>query len=508
MKLIRNVPAPLREIFPDRRPVSRRFAFWIISLVLVLQALFPVWTTEAADTVQRHGARPNILFCIADDWSWPHAGAYGDKVVKTPTFDRVAREGVLLTRAFCATPSCTPSRAAILTGQAPHRLEDGGNLWSLLPKKFTVYPDILEQAGYAIGVTRKGWGPGNFQAAGRTRNPAGPQFNNFSAFLKSVPEGKPFCFWFGSQDPHRPYEQGSGLNAGMRIEDVTVPPYLPDTPEVRSDILDYYFEVQRFDREVGEMLNLLESSGQLANTLVVVTSDNGMPFPRCKSNLHDSGSHMPLAIRWPARFKGGRILDDFISLWDIAPTFLEAAGINAVPEMTGQSLLGLLEGKKQGARDVVFTERERHANVRKGDLSYPVRAVRTKEFLYVRNLRPDRWPGGDPVYYKAVGPFGDCDDSPTKQLLLAQRNDPGIAPFFKLSFEKRPAEELYDLSKDPHQLVNVADQSQYSAQKNQLRVALDRWMKETADPRAQGDSDPWDRYPYFGGEAKRPADLK
>jgi N-sulfoglucosamine sulfohydrolase len=477
--------------------------------VFALATLFPFAKSHAAaEPLTKKETRPNILFCIADDWSWPHAGAYGDKVVKTPAFDRLAREGALFTRAFCATPSCTPSRAALLTGQAPHRLEEGGNLWGFLPKKFPVYPDLLEQAGYAVGCTRKGWGPGNFQAGGRTRNPAGPQFRNFGEFLKGVPEGKPFCFWFGSQDPHRPYEQGSGLKAGLRIEDVIVPPYLPDTPEVRSDLLDYYLEVQRFDREVGELLMLLESSGQLDNTLVIVTSDNGMPFPRCKTNLHGSGSHMPLAIRWPAKLKGGRVIDDFVSHWDMAPTFLEAAGIKALPEMTGQSVVGLLEGKRQSNRDKVFLERERHANVRQGDLSYPVRAVRTKDFLYLRNLRPDRWPGGDPELYKAVGPFGDCDGSPTKDLLLNKRLDSIIAPFFKLSFDKRPAEELYDLSEDPHQLTNVAGLAEYAASKKELRAALDRWMKETSDPRASSEADPWDKYPYFGAEARTPVAPK
>ena len=208
--------------------------------------------------------------------------------------------------------------------------------------------------------------------------------------MKTVPSGKPFCFWFGSQDPHRPYDKGSGAKAGLKPDDVVVPPYFPDTPEVRDDFLDYYLEVERFDREIGEMIKLLEASGQLDNTLIVITSDNGMPFPRCKTNLQDSGSRMPLAVRWPKRFKGGRIAEAFVSLSDLAPTFLEAAGLKPASDMTGQSLAGLLDGKEQEGREQVFIERERHANVRKGDLSYPSRALRTREFLYIRNLRPDR----------------------------------------------------------------------------------------------------------------------
>ncbi len=447
--------------------------------------------------------RPNILLCIADDWAFGHAGVYGDKVVQTPTFDRVARQGVLFTHAFSAAPSCTPSRAAILTGQAPHRLEEGGNLWGFLPKKFPVYPELLEAAGYVAGFTRKGWGPGDFKAGGRARNPAGASFKNFAEFLKTVPADRPFCFWFGSTDPHRPYEKGSGLKAGMNPKDVVAPPFWPDTPEVRSDILDYYFEVQRFDREVGEVLSQLESAGKAENTLVVITADNGWPFPRAKANLYDAGTRQALAVRWPARIKPGRTTDDFINLADLAPTFLEAAGLKPRPEMTGRSILGLATGAgKPGQRDKVFVERERHANVRRGDLSYPARAVRTREFLYIRNLRPDRWPAGDPEIYHSVGPFGDCDDSPTKRFILAHRNEKEYETYFRLCFDKRPAEELYDLRRDPHQLNNVAGQTSYAAAKQKLRETLERWMKDTGDPRATSDDDRWDKYPYFGGPAK------
>ena len=460
-------------------------------LVMAIVAL----VTMAASATNR----PNILLCIADDWSWPHASAGGDPVVKTPTFDRVAREGVLFTHAFSAAPSCTPSRAALLTGQAPHRLVEGGNLHGFLPKNFPVYPELLENAGYTVGVTRKGWGPGNFQAGGRTRNPAGPNFGNFQAFLKTVPADKPFCFWFGSQDPHRPYEKGSGLAAGMNPRDVVVPAYLPDTPEVRSDILDYYFEVQRFDREVGELLQALEKSGRATNTLVVITADNGWPFPRSKANLYDSGTRQPLAVRWPAKFKGGNRNDAFVNLADLAPTFLEAAGLKPLPEMTGQSLLPLLEGRSQAGREMVFVERERHANVRAGDLSYPARAIRTKEFLYIRNVRPDRWPAGDPEMWKAVGPFGDCDGSPSKEFILEHRDQPEFKKFFKLSFAKRQPEELYDVIKDPHQITNLAYRWEYRDRKKRLEIALVRWLEETQDPRITVDDERWDRYPYFGG---------
>lgn len=447
-------------------------------------------------------ARPNILLAIADDWSHPHAGAYGDPVVATPTFDRVAREGVLFTHAFTAAPSCTASRAGILTGQAVHRLGEGANLHSFLPARFSVYPDILEQAGYVVGYTRKGWGPGRFEPGGRTRNPAGPQFKTFEEFLQQRPAGRPFCFWFGSQDPHRPYEPGSGARAGLAANTVRVPAFLPDLPEVRNDLLDYYAEVQRFDSELADILKKLEAAGELDNTLVVVTSDNGMPFPRAKANVYDAGARMPLAIRWPAGVKTPRTVDAFVSSSDLAPTFLEAAGLKPLETMTGRSLLGLLRGDTQPGRDRVFIERERHANVRRGDLSYPMRAVRTADFLYVRNLRPDRWPAGDPERYFSVGPFGDVDGGPSKTLILDRRDDPAVGKYFRLGFAKRPAEELYDLRKDPAQIENAADRAEYAAQRQRLRADLDRWMRDTGDPRATEDDDRWDRYPYYGQPAR------
>ena len=446
-------------------------------------------------------SRPNLLLCIADDWAWPHAGVGGDPVVKTPTFDRVAREGVLFTHAFSAAPSCTPSRAAILTGQAPHRLAEGGNLHGFLPARFAVYPELLEQAGYVVGLKGKGWGPGNLKAAGRNRNPAGPSFASFNEFIKSVPGDKPFCFWFGSQDPHRPYDKGAGLKAGMDPAKVGVPAYLPDTPEIRSDILDYYTEVQRFDADVGEILRALEASGRATNTLVVITGDNGWPFPRSKANLYDSGTRQPLAVRWPARFAGGRTEEAFVNLTDLAPTFLEAAGLKPPTDMTGRSLLPLLAGLPQEGRTAVFVERERHANVRAGNLSYPARAIRTREFLYIRNFRPARWPAGDPEKWFAVGPFGDCDGSPSKDFILDHREEETYAKFFKLGFAKRPAEELYVLANDPDQIKNVADQKIYAGVKQKLRSELDRWLKETADPRATEDDDRWDQFPYFGEAA-------
>jgi arylsulfatase A-like enzyme len=437
--------------------------------------------------------RPNILFAIADDWSWPHASIALDPVVRTPVFDRVAREGVLFENAFVSSPSCTPSRGAILTGQYHWRLEAGGNLHSALPSRFDVYPDLLEAAGYHVGCTRKGWGPGNHEKGGWTRNPAGTKVKDFAQFLDKRPGKNPFCFWFGSHDPHRRYRLRSGVESGMRLDDVEVPPCLPDSEEVRSDLCDYYFEVQRFDREVGDLLQLLEERGELDRTLVVITSDNGMPFPRCKSNLYDLGTRVPLAVRWGDRVKGGRRVKDFISLTDVAPTFLEAAGLKPSGDMTGRSFLDILASKAHAPCDRVFFGKERHAWVRKDGLGYPMRAVRTRDHLYIRNYEPDRWPAGDPderrIYKDG---YGDIDASPTKTYMLEHRDDRRFA----LAFEKRPAEELYDLAKDPAQMNNVAEESE--AIRKRLARVLEEMLLATEDPRAMGKGEDFDGYPYFG----------
>jgi arylsulfatase A-like enzyme len=323
--------------------------------------------------------RPNILFCIADDWGWPDAGAYGDPVVKTPGFDRVAREGVLFQNAFVTSPSCTPSRNSILTGQMHWRLGAGVNLWSSLAPEHPVYPLLLEDAGYHVGHWRKAWGPGDWKALGRTRHPAGkPVSKGFREFLAARPAGKPFCFWLGASDPHRPYAEGSGAKAGLDPAKVRVPADLPDCDLVRNDLADYLLEVQRFDGDVAAALEVLAETGEAANTIVVITGDHGMPFPRHKCHLYDSGVHVPLAIRWPAAVKPGRTVTDFVSLSDLAPTFLAATGLAVPPAMTGRSLLPLLAAEGSGridpARDHVLVGRERHTPAQEapGTGGYPM----------------------------------------------------------------------------------------------------------------------------------------
>ena len=276
--------------------------------------------------------------------------AYGDPVVQTPTFDRLAREGLLCQNAYISSPSCTPSRNAILTGQYHWRLDTGANLYGALPQSEQTYPHLLEQAGYKIGHWRKAWGPGKLTGKWSENHPAGQNYRKgFASFLEDLPEGKPFCFWLGASDPHRPYKLDSGAESGMDLDKIKLFPHFPDSPTIRGDVADYYFEVQRFDSDVGKALELLEQRGELDNTLIVMTGDHGMPFPRCKSNLYDCGARVPLAIRWGNRIKAGRVIEDFVSTTDLAPTFMEAAGLSVIDAMTGRSLMPLFKSDEFGS---------------------------------------------------------------------------------------------------------------------------------------------------------------
>jgi len=440
---------------------------------------------------------------MADDWGWPYSPLYGDRVVKTPTFDRIASNGILFRNAFVTVPSCTPSRNSILTGQYPWRLGTGANLWSQFPEGPETYPNILEDHGYCTGSYRKAFGPGN----DRPRPVAGKAFASAGDFFQDRPQNKPFCFWFGSSDPHRPYEWQAGIKSGMRLEDVQVPPCLPDSREIRTDICDYYWEIQRFDFEVGQALKIVEEMGELDNTLVVMTGDNGWPFPRGKSNLYDLGVHVPLAVQWGDRIKKGRVVDDFVSLADLAPTFLESAGLQPLEAMTGRSLMNVFESDKSGTvdpgRDQVLTGKERHTPAQADHMGgTPMRALRNRNYLYIHNFRPERWPAGDPRTSMRGPGLSDIDDSPTKKYIVDHKNDPEVGKYYELCSGKRPADELYDLSKDPYQLTNVAGNPEYEEVLKKLKDQLMKELRKTEDPRVLGKDELFDSYPYLGDVKK------
>jgi len=481
------------------------------------------------------GARPNVLLAISDDQSFPHTSIMGYKAVNTPAFDRVAREGILFTNGFAASPGCSPSRAALLTGLHDWQIEQAGTHDSDFPAKYVVYPDLLEKAGYAVGCTGKGWGPGNWKNSGRTRNPAGTEYQkrtlkppqtgiaktdyaaNFEDFLKSRKPDQPFCFWYGGHEPHRPYEKGAGLKMGKKLEDAAVPPFLPDTPEVRSDLLDYCGEIDWFDRHLGRMLAMLEKAGELDNTIVIVTGDNGMSFPRAKANCYEYGIHVPLAIRWGAKAKGGRRVTDLVGFVDLTATILDAAGVQPAAKLSGRSMVNILTSDREGdvdpTRTTVFASRERHSSSRYNNLGYPQRCVRTKQYLYTRNFKPDRWPAGDPQRYEngKLGPmhngYADIDPCPTLDFLIAHRDDRQIGRFFHLAVDKRPGDELFDVVNDPGCLHNLAGDQAHAEVEHELAGRLDALLRETGDPRVTGNGDVWETYKRYSAIRKFPPPL-
>ncbi|WP_202973848.1 sulfatase [Fimbriiglobus ruber] len=455
-------------------------------------------------------ARPNVLFVIADDWGYGHAGAYGCKWVNTPAFDRVAKEGVLFNHCFTSNPKCSPCRASILTGRNSWQTEEACCHFGIFRAKWAVYPDLLESAGYHVGFTGKGWGPGDFKTGGFKRNPAGPAYSkyttkvptkgiaatdyarNFEDFLAARKPGQPFCFWYGGHEPHRDYEEGSGVRAGKKLADVDLPAYYPNSPVIRSDYLDYAVEVEWFDSHLGKILKQLEAANELDNTLIVVTSDHGAPFPRIKGQIYESGYHIPLAIRWGAQVKGGRTVDDFINVRDFSPTFLVAAGVPVPATVTGKSFVDVLKAEKSGwvdaTRNRMLIGKERHDLGRPDDLGYPARAIRTPEYLYVRNFEPDRWPVGNPE----TG-YRNCDDGPSKTHILTS-----FDRFYKLCFGKRPAEELYRVDKDGDCVTNLAEDSSLREVKEALRKEMEELLRKDEDPRILGNGKVFDTYQYVG----------
>lgn len=478
-----------------------------------------VFTFIACANAATDNRPPNILFAIADDWG-RHAGAYGTRWVKTPSFDRVAREGLLFTRAYTPNAKCAPSRACILTGRNSWQLQAAANHIPYFPPEFKSWAEALADNGWLIGHTMKGWGPGvATNANGRPRQMTGKAFNarkapspasgignndyaaNFADFLEAAPANAPWCFWFGAIEPHRGYEFGSGVaKGGKKLSDIDrVPAYWPDNETVRNDMLDYAFEVEHVDTHLGRMLAELEKRGLLSNTLVIVTSDHGMPFPRVKGQAYEHANHVPLAAMWPRGIaKPGRVVDDFISFIDLAPTFIELAGLEweqtGMAVAQGRSLTEIFRTEKAGrvipARDHVLIGRERQDIGRPNDAGYPVRGIVTERFVYLHNFVPDRWPTGNPE----TG-YLDCDAGPTKTFILEAHRKGSADHAWQLCFGKRGAEELYDIVKDPDCVENRAGSAAFDKEREQLKSRLFAELKKQGDPRVTDGGD-FDQYPH------------
>ncbi len=511
-----------------------------LAIISATLCLLPV-----AGSVQA-AERPNILFLLGDDWG-RNASCYSDParpsvndVIQTPNIDRVAREGVLFRHAFMGVSSCAPSRASMASGCYFWRCGTQAFLqpdpsWekNQIPDPGLTLPrfgQLLAQAGYATTFSGKTLELDKKLSKSIRMEGDALRFSLYAKkkrlnreetakvveqtvremmqkVLANRQPGQPFFHVIGPVGPHRPFAVGSGKTLwGIEPDALKgkLPAYIPDVPEARADFADTLGEVLALDLEVGWMLDELQKAGALDNTMVVLTGDNGVNMPRGKTHCYDLAVRAPLMIRWPAGIaKPGRVVDDFVGQIDLAPTWLEAAGLTPPAVMDGRSLLPLLKSEKSGlidpARDHVIVGRERHEALTRPDgMPYPMRAIRTTDFLYIRNFKPDRWPSGEP--YDDLGPKGDPNSqgSGTVAWLVEHRNEPATKPVYELIYGKRPGEELYDLRKDPDQMGNVAGDPAYAVTKQELAARLMAVLEKTKDPRL---TDAFDKPPYVTGTA-------
>lgn len=465
--------------------------------------------------------KPNILFCIWDDAS-PHMSAYGYDWCKTPNFDNIAEMGILFTNAYTPNAKCAPSRSNILTGRNSWQLEEAANHVLNFPAKFKTFPEVLRENGYVTAKTGKGWGPGDpGMIDGRERLLIGESYNdikmkpwaggmsnedyasNFDAFLDSIGEDQSWFFWYGAREPHRRYEYGSGQEVGgKKISDIdSVPAFWPDNEIIRNDMLDYALEIEYSDAHLGRMIKSLEEKGLLENTIIVMTSDHGMPFPRCKAQEYEYSNHVPLAIMWPKGIKNpGRTVSDMVSFIDFAPTFLELAGIpfdaSGMHASPGRSLTDIFYSEKEGqvnpGRDIVLIGKERHDYSRPKNQGFPIRGIVSDDFMYLYNYDISLWPAGNPE----IG-YLDIDGSPTKTEILRLFRTGENDFYWKLSMGKRASnEEFFNVTEDPECMVNLAELSEFSARKQEMKTRMESMLKEQQDPRMFGNGDVFNSYGY------------
>lgn len=405
---------------------------------------------------------PNILVLVADDLGWRDVGAYGNAVIRTPNIDRLARTGLRVDRAFGTTPQCSPSRISVLTGKYPHATgtED---LHTPLPESERLLPSHLQAQGYFTGMMAKTHIGPNGE---RQFQWYSPETAAFPAFLDSAGT-RPFFLWVGFHDPHRPYDQPAA-SAGHSPARVPIPPYLADTPETRSDVALYYDEIARMDGDIGRMVAELERRGLRDNTLLVFFSDNGAPFPREKGTLYDSGIRTPLIFSWPKGVRAGSVYRrGLVTMVDLAPTLLETAGA-PVPQSQGRSFRAMLsDPDSYDGPTYVFSERNWH------DCDEHQRALRTTRFKLIRTDSYNELPLCTPA---------DIGGSPSFQALRARARAGRLTPAQQRLFESPRARlELYDLSADPWELRNLADDPSYAREVRRLAGVLQQWMEETGD---------------------------
>lgn len=413
--------------------------------------------------------KPNILIFIADDLGWEEVGVYGHQVVKTPNIDWLAQNGLRFDNFFLTVSSSSPSRSSILTGMYPSSTR-AQNLHDKLPPQISLFSDGLRECGYYTMLVGKNHGTNS------------PEIEKRFDYLKSIgkpwkmgdlwkdalmqrPEDKPFFMFAASLDPHRPYKQGV-CDALYNPSEVVIPPYLPDSPEMREDIADYYSEVSRFDKHIGEVIDLLRENKELENTIIIVMTDNGRPFAQCKTRVNVQGIKSPFIVYYPNIVQKGGITASLASAVDIAPTLLELAGVKRLSGLQGISLLPILSNPDVEVRKFAFAEHNWHA------FKAYERAVITKELIYIKNWLPHL---SNPV-------VGDAMRTPAYSLMLEEFEKGKLEEIYQDCFiAPRFEEELYAITKDIHCLNNIAFKHSMKKELSRLRLVLEVWQESVGD---------------------------
>lgn len=442
--------------------------------------------------------KPNILFLLSDDHSYPYLGCYGCPDLSTPTIDQLAADGLRCDRFFVGCPQCVPSRATLMTGRSPVAVRMV-RFTSPLPEDVVALPDLLrDQGGYFTGVGGRSYHLDGPSGVGKRAAPVlgevmdrhglrtftkrvdyveqkgtnVPSGKKLETFLAAAPADKPWFFWLGFSDPHHPWDTQSP--AGRRDPaKLTLPPHLPELPGVREDLARYLAEIEHLDGEIAQVLDVLKARGLAENTLVVFMGDNGMAMPHGKGALTDPGIHVPLIVRWPGVVKPGRTSPELLSGEDFAPSMLAAAGVAAPKTMSGVSFLPLLRDAPHEPRKHIFAERGPHGG--DGGMKPDVlaatfdlaRCVRSDNFKLIYNCTP----------HQAVSPVDSREDAGWQAMLKANADGKLAEPFVKSYFTTpRSTFELYDLNADPGEMNNLAGRKEYAEVERELKRALTEKM--------------------------------
>jgi arylsulfatase len=435
----------------------------ILSILLAAIAV-PPYAKATAD--KPAAEKPNFIFFIADDISQDDFGCYGHPTLKTPNTDKLAASGMRFDNAYLTISSCSPSRCSIVTGRYPHNT-GAPELHTKLPKTQVRFPELLRQAGYYTVLSGK-----NHMVGSRDRgfvkitSGGGPgKEEDWVEHVQKRPKDQPFFFWFASADAHRKWQKSEDAPE-YKAEDVVVPPYMVDTKGTRKDLADYYHEVSRFDHFVGLVTEELKKQGVLDKTMIVVAADNGRPFPRCKARLYDSGIKTPWVVHYPKMIKKASVTKSLISAIDLSATCLELAGVDKPECIQGQSFAPILKNPKVVVRELVFAEQNWHVYRNHS------RLVRFGDFAYIKN----NFPNQPNLSYESDTKFPSG-----AELWKAHAAGKTKSEQHQVFANPCPAEELFDLSKDPHQLTNIADNPEYAKILKKARKQLAAWTEKTGD---------------------------